>query len=347
MSWTRFPFRLALASLPAAALLLPIGIALLPPNPAAAAGPGTKQAVLLDEYLGRLARAEEFLRPPSPSGDGAAGLFPERERVRARGWTVEVDHGWLHAAGRRVDAIREEASRGAEAERLREILASAREALSAQAGGIVPRPVPQDAGERLQGILARREFQPPESEPWIVRGVPWLGRLLDWVEERLRRLVPAVRLPKGRAFEYVVGALLWTIVIALVAYVLRSLWPYLAGGQARREGPGPPAGRQPGPTDLEARARRLAEAGAYLQASSALYAAVLLRLDKAGALRYEASKTNREHLAEYRGPDRARGPFAELTATFEAFRYASAPCGKVEYRAFATACARLAEGGGH
>lgn len=347
MPSTRSPYHISLPWFSAAALLLTIGVALLRPDPAAAAVWGTKQAVTLDEYLGRLARAEELLRPASPSGNEAASLFPERERVHARGWTVEVDHGWLHAAARGVDGAGEEGSRRARAEELRKALASAREALAGQVGGIVSRRVPEDAGDRLLGILARPEFQPPGSEPWVVRWLPWLARLLDWVEETLRRLVPAIRLPQGRPFQYLVSALLWGIVIALIAYVVRSLWPYLSRGTAPREGPEPPAGRPPGPADLEARARRLAEAGVYLQASSALYAALLLRLDRVGALRYEASKTNREHLAEYRGPDRGRGLFADLTATFDTLRYAGAPCGKMEYRAFAAAYARLTEGDGH
>jgi hypothetical protein len=127
----------------------------------------------VDDYANRLDRAEQIVKE-AIEGNSAASelatnmnevkrLLPAREEVGFNGSTTHIDNAWLHEAADKVVKNAEVAAEGrlrmlgeisARLARLRQSVKSARKA-EARAS--------QDQRARLDGILARPEYQPEEK----------------------------------------------------------------------------------------------------------------------------------------------------------------------------------------
>jgi Domain of unknown function (DUF4129) len=121
----------------------------------------------------------------------------------------------------------------------------------------------------------------------------------------------------------------WLVIGILVAAALAILgyllWSTLVGmaerGAVERtaevRGGGAPNARARSAAEWEEEARRAAGAGRYREAALALYQALLLRLETAGAVRYDPAKTPGDYRREARRDPRAAGTLTAFLRGFE------------------------------
>ena len=90
------------------------------------------------------------------------------------------------------------------------------------------------------------------------------------------------------------------------------------------------------PDELRERAMRFANEGNFREALRHLYIALLLNLDARGVWRYDARRTNWEHIASLR--DQGKGalvaPLADITRRFDRVRYGNAACEQGDWTRF-------------
>jgi hypothetical protein len=170
----------------------------------------------------------------------------------------------------------------------------------------------------LERVYARPELAPRPPGP--LDGVrEALGRVLrrigDWFGSfgDLRGESPVV-------YWLVMGALI-ALGLAIIAYFIRNTLLRLGEQDAApRVARGPGAAidaRAQTAGEWEDEARRAAAAGRYRDAAVALYQALLLRLEAAGALRYDPAKTPGDYRRETRRAPQAAGALTSFLRGFE------------------------------
>jgi hypothetical protein len=148
---------------------------------------------------------------------------------------------------------------------------------------------------------------------------------------------------------WVVGLLLFALLVFLVAYGLATLLRYLSVRSAQeREGEGRGVvtrpGERPTPEGLLAEAERQAGAGAYREALRLAYQAVLFLLDRRQLVEFDEARTNGEYarsLRERSDPwwaDR----FSWATDLFERKWYGGQPASAPDYRSLLDYCQEVA-----
>lgn len=193
--------------------------------------------------------------------------------------------------------------------------------------GAVARPSAEWLRSELARILAGPEYHQPELT-WL-RNI--LRRVLEWLGHLLGGWSPAVsRLLESRPVLY------WAVVTALV--VLLALLLYHIGLTLVQTLRGPkrpktPAVRAPVvlPEALRERAARLSREGRYGEAVRLLYEALLRQLDRGSLLRYDSSRTNREHLAALGERDDLTREMRPLTDLMDSILYGGRTPGAPEY----------------
>lgn len=172
--------------------------------------------------------------------------------------------------------------------------------------------------EALRRTYARPALQPREPGPF------------DSVREWWRQLWARV----GQLFErfgdlrsdspLVYWAVIGVLVVIGLSILFYLLWSTLArmedrGGEGRRAVERGPALNARGRTaaEWEEEARRAAADGRYREAATALYQALLLRLEAAGALRYDPAKTPGDYRRETRRDPHASGALTAFLRGFE------------------------------
>lgn len=171
--------------------------------------------------------------------------------------------------------------------------------------------------QALRRVYTRPELQPRES------GV--MDAFSEWRREMLLRLAEwlsrfgALRGDNPIVYWLVIGAL----AAAGVAILVYLLWNTLSRLEDRASAPRP--AMQGGRVNARARtaaeweeeARRAAGEGRFRDAAVALYQALLLRLEAAGALRYDPAKTPGDYRRETRRDPRASGTLTAFLRGFE------------------------------
>ena len=129
-------------------------------------------------------------------------------------------------------------------------------------------------------------------------------------------------------------AVLVIVLVALLVHVGYVLWRVLQSGDGR-------AGAAPAAVAVVldarshlARAEELARAGRYAEALGHRFLAVVLELERAGAVRFHGSKTPAEYVGEVRLDDAGRTTFAGLVASLYRHLFGAVPCDALEYQAF-------------
>jgi Domain of unknown function (DUF4129) len=179
--------------------------------------------------------------------------------------------------------------------------------------------LPTDAQvqQALREVYARPELAPRTPGP------------LDGLGRAVRRVLAAIGEWLGGfaglhsenpvIFWMVIGALI-LVGVAIVAYFIRStlarLDEHAAAPRVRPAGDGVDA-RARTAGEWEEEARRAAAAGRYREAAVALYQALLLRLEAAGALRYDPAKTPGDYRRETRRAPQAAGALTAFLRGFE------------------------------
>lgn len=132
-----------------------------------------------------------------------------------------------------------------------------------------------------------------------------------------------------------IQVLFYAAVFALLALLAYLAWKALGGRMGRRgvkrgvfaEGEDAELLLLP-PDELRLRASQFALEGNFREALRHLYIALLLGLDARGVWRYDARRTNWEHIAALRGDEARSGlvqPLSSITRTFDRVRYGDAP----------------------
>lgn len=170
----------------------------------------------------------------------------------------------------------------------------------------------------LERVYARPELAPKPPGPFdgireafaraMRRLADWLGGFGD-----LRGESPIL-------YWLVMGTLI-ALGLGIIAYFIRATLLRLGDG-----GEAPRVARAPGGAidarartagEWEEEARRAAAAGRYRDAAVALYQALLLRLEAAGALRYDPAKTPGDYRRETRKAPQAAGALTSFLRGFE------------------------------
>jgi hypothetical protein len=282
------------------------------------------------EYAGKLAKAASGLdQAAAPGGEGkrraeaALALVPERVQVAVPGEEpVVVDNRELLAA------LRQQTSRGRDG-----IQAAARTLRSLQSAVAAPPTLtPANARAVLARVLKRSEFRPSRLARLQAQALAWLKRLL----ESVFRAVPSFHLGLSRGVQRAILAGL----LALSALFTLILVGRIVLGAAAFRRRAQEAQSAASPPPLRSHEQWLAEAEAdaasadYATAIRALHMAALMKLDKAGRISYQSSRTDGrfERALRAAGLHEVADVLRELNRLFAAVWYGLAPAGPEQYQ---------------
>lgn len=252
-------------------------------------------------------------------------LLPARLEIEGRdGTRMMVDHAAVR------EAARAEAAHPAMLRRRLEALAAA----------AAPIELPDDAAARrevIRRVLARPEFQPD-----------WLERLEEEVIAVLLRLLS--RLPGQAPTEFLRSAayLIFWVAVTLVVLLLGWILYLVLRRQLTNAGPPrvPSSGvvqRPPQPETCLAQAEEAARRGEYRTALRLTYLAILLHLDRAALVTYDAARTNGEILRHLREPAQApvRRLLLPVTRKVDERLYGGMEVAPQDYEECRAACGQL------
>jgi hypothetical protein len=197
---------------------------------------------------------------------------------------------------------------------------------------------------------------PTASQQFWADVARWVGETLEKFFAWLGSLFPNPspnRSAPPKIDERWLNALFSLSVIALLGVVGYLTWRAI-GGRWRRETSRATAhfdGEDAEllllpPDELTERARKFAEQGNFREALRHLYVALLLNLDRNGVWRYDARRTNWEHIADLQRSIATQSTLgalqrpaveilADLTRRFDRVRYGNAPCSFEDWTRFA------------
>jgi hypothetical protein len=289
----------------------------------------------IGDYENRLAQAERELndaieriistRELAPLTSEIKRLLPVSEEVEFNGAITHVDNTWLHeamnnaaktaegAAGPRISMLAEISTRLA---RLRQSVKAAQTAGDRRL---------QDQRARLDGILARAEYQPDEKRESLI--ARWINKIWSFIVELLVKLFggSAARAPQpaGAGSVMILRALIFLAAIAALIFGAVKLARRLQTREKpvkeakTREALGEEIAEDATAADLFALAADLARQGEYRKAIRRTYIALLCDFDQRGKLRLDRSKTNRDYLDAIRSEQRIFPTFSVMTFAFE------------------------------
>lgn len=202
----------------------------------------------------------------------------------------------------------------------------------------------------LRGILSSPEFtyDQPHDTFWQRVG-KWVQDTLEKIGKALRRIFQ-FRGPSGAPVRgaFAIGNVVLMVVLgvallAIIGYGIARLAEHIA---ARRRAPKrkkkwlditsevvePEESAAAEPDAWIRAANAHAAAGDYRKAYRAVFVAVLIRLDRLGALRFERSRTNGEYLRALRGNPALLGLLRPLARGFDLHWYGERPATEGDYR---------------
>jgi hypothetical protein len=170
----------------------------------------------------------------------------------------------------------------------------------------------------VEKVYARPELAPPPKGP-LAPVWEAIGRFFARIGQALDRLFGGLATDNPVLFWILVG-ILATLGLALIVALLFTILGRLSdstAAPANRTAAAAQAARRPrDATGWEEEARRLAGEGRYRDAAMALYQALLLRMEAAGAVRYDPAKTPGDYRMEAR-PHALSRPLAAFLRAFE------------------------------
>lgn len=194
----------------------------------------------------------------------------------------------------------------------------------------------------LQDILSSSDYRVEKAEPsalerfwkWVSdlweRFMRWLGRLFSFGSAG----------GVGGAGYFMVYLLYGGLIIGLayvIVYAIRRLASRTEAEKGRKK-PGvgvieePEESASVEPDAWLAAAQRHAAAGDFRRAYRAVFIAILLRMDRMGALQFERSRTNGEYLRALRGRTSLFSFLRPLANDFDRHWYGESPVTEIEYR---------------
>lgn len=178
-------------------------------------------------------------------------------------------------------------------------------------------PTAPDVSRAVEKVYARPELAPPEKG-WLDPVWKFIDRVLERIAEAIGGLFGGITPSASPVLFWVVVALLGAAGLALIVYLLFRMLDNLseADPQAARQAKAGAPGRPRDAHGWEEEARRLAAQGRYRDAAVALYQGMLLRMEAAGAVRYDPAKTPGDYRMEARPHSLAR-PLGAFLRAFE------------------------------
>lgn len=196
----------------------------------------------------------------------------------------------------------------------------------------------ESSGQIRVGPLA---WQKALSDAWGAVARVWAA-FWKWVNG----LLPTSKTSnvKAKSSDKWLWFLFYGVVAALLAAITWFLWRVFGGKWGARrvkvaadlQGEDADLLRLP-PEELLSRAAQFAAQGNFREALRHRYLSLLIDLDARGAWRYDARRTNWEHIANLRRGDFNRdliAPLSALTRRFDRVRYGGAPCDDESWRHF-------------
>jgi hypothetical protein len=173
------------------------------------------------------------------------------------------------------------------------------------------------ARQKLDAIFRQREFRglagPGPLELWWRRLVAWIDRGIAWILARLH-----LGFLSSNAVAYILIAI---ALIFLSFWGWRNLRERMRQAEHAAEDERPPIERKNWAADALAAAER----GQFREAIRCAYWAAVARLEDARAIPPNRSRTPRELLHSLAPGSKERGPFRELTHSFELVWYGQRP----------------------
>jgi hypothetical protein len=301
------------------------------------------------DYANRLDRAERAVdeaiernTPASELAPTVKSLLPASEEVEFNGAITRVDNTWLHEG---VDKVVRNSE--GEAERRHSMLSEISDRLARLRQSVIAAQKAEDRAldeqrARLDGILARPEYQPEEKrESTIAR---WIRQIKDFIYRLLIKLFggSSAREPRSAGgLVTVLRALIFLFVIAVLIFGAVKLARRFqtrkkpAANEAEtREALGEEIAEDATAADLFAMASEMARQGEYRKAIRRAYIALLCEFDQRGKLRLGRSKTNRDYLEAMRSEQRIYPTFSVMTNAFEHAWYGQARATEEEFQNF-------------
>jgi hypothetical protein len=190
----------------------------------------------------------------------------------------------------------------------------------------------------LRDILRTGGFERENTgESWLARAGVWISRQWNRFTEWLRRLFSfGGRFAAGSSpvLPYVLVAGLILLIAYAIAYAAQR---YRPGGRPARSKPPvdtvvePEESAAAEPDAWIAAARRHAAAGDYRKAYRAVFIAILIRLDRKGAIRFERSKTNGDYVRALRAAPDLLAFLRPLANDFDARWYGHVPATEQDF----------------
>jgi Domain of unknown function (DUF4129) len=305
------------------------------------------------DYENRLAQAERelndalelniFAQELAPLTSEVKRLLPVSEEVEFNGAITHVDNAWLHEALNNVAKSAEGAAE--QRSMLGEISARlARLRQSVKAAQTVGDHRLQDQRARLDGILARAEYQPDEKRESVV--ARWINKIWLFIVELLAKLFggSAARASQTGGAGSVMILRVLIFLVAIVALIFGSV-KLARRFQTRqkpakeaktREALGEEIAEDATAADLFALASDMARQGEYRKAIRRAYIALLCDFDQRGKLRLGRSKTNRDYLDAIRSEQRIFPTFSVMTFAFERAWYGEDRATEEDFQNFVT-----------
>lgn len=177
------------------------------------------------------------------------------------------------------------------------------------------------------------------SDAWAAFG-KWLSGLFPTPTAR-----PNVAAPSDKWLWVLFSGLVAAILAAVLWFVWRAFGGKWIGGKWSRRAVRREAALQSEdaallllpPDELRARAENFAAQGNFREALRHRYLSLLLQLDARGVWRYDARRTNWEHIAALGRTESKRAlvaPLGDLTRRFDRVRYGGAECNGEDWRRF-------------
>ena len=265
-------------------------------------------------YLAELDRWEAACAKLGEHPEAAVDLrnsLPESWSVEVDGQVIVVPADWLKADLESLE--KQPKSSAAASKRIQSRLQAIRTeaSLLTQASSA---PQPKAARDKLEGILARREFRHAQEPPWLAK---FRRRLATWLLETVEKLFGGLHVPP-RATK----TLGWALAIALpLVFLFWLIRRFLHHPFQRATAPPKALAPQKGWRDWVQRASAAAACGQYRDAVRLAYWAGVYRLEESGVWQVERARTPREYLRLLPAGHPQQPPLSTLTARFERIWY--------------------------
>jgi hypothetical protein len=308
----------------------------------------------VEDYTNRLAGAEDRVNRAIERNFSAEELkatrievkdmLPASEEVEFNGSITRIDNSWLHEAlnnavntvedgdDQRLSMLGEISARLA---RLRQSVKAAQTAADQEL---------QDQRARLDGILARAEYQPEEKRDSVV--ARWMNKIWEFIIRLLTTLLggSGARASQtgGAGLILVLRVLIILIVMAALIFGAIMLSRRLqtrkkpAKEAGAREALGEVIAEDATAADLFAMASEMGRRGEYRKAIRRAYIALLCDFDQRGKLRLGRAKTNRDYLDAMRSEQLIYQTFSVMTFAFERAWYGQNRATEEDFQNFVT-----------